>query len=223
MRALEREEATKVVAAVVADLVANATISAGRDGSMFRLAVGDLLAEAEQLIEDAQIAAPLANLFNLARIAGTTFNQFDVVRAHTAAMTVHYFVAWSVGNTCLRLCLVQCALILSATTFTSRPQVDDYIERTNTAFDQSESIAGNNKDQASYQSLIALHAAVTYDLATRERTLPTVVVYNFNVPRPALWIANRLYGDADRNQELVEENSPVHPAFVQSPVRALSQ
>jgi prophage DNA circulation protein len=223
MMALEREEATKVVTAVIADLVANATIDPGRDGSMFRIAVGDLLAEAEQLIEDAQVAAPLANVFNLARIAGMTFNQFEVVRAHTAAMTVHYFAAWSVGNTCLRLCLVQCALILSATTFTSRPQVDDYIDRMNVAFDQSEAIAGNSKDQAMYQTLIALHAAVTYDLTTRERTLPTIVVYNYPVSRPSLWIANRLYGDATRNQEVVDENRPVHPAFVQSPVRALSQ
>ena len=223
MKSLEREEATNLVKVVIADLVANATIDAGRSGSMFRIAVGDLLTEAEQLIEDAQIAAPLANLFTLARNAGTTFEQFDVVRGDIAAITVHYFAAWSVGNTCIRLCLVQCARVLAETTFTSRPEVDSYLERMNAAFDAAESLAGNNKDQATYRALIALHAAVTYDLTTRERTLPTIIIYNFNMPRPALWIVNRLYGGADRNGELVNENNPVHPAFVQSPVRALSQ
>jgi prophage DNA circulation protein len=223
MRALEREQATQVVRAVIADLIANATVNAGRDGSLFRLACGDLLAGAEQLIEDAAIAAPLAELFDLARQAGATFNTFDVVRAHTAAMVVNYFAAWSVGNTCIRLCLIQCARILSLTEFTSRPQVDDYLDRMNPAFDDAESLAGNSKDQASYQSLVALHAAVTYDLTTRERTLPTIVVYNFAVPRPALWICNRLYGGEARAVELVDENNPVHPAFMQMPVRALSQ
>jgi prophage DNA circulation protein len=223
MRALEREEATKVVKAVVADLVANATIDAGRPGSLFRLACGDLLAAAEQLIDDGAIAAPLANLFNLARVAGATFNQFDAVRADTAAMVVHYFAAWSIGNTCIRLCLIQCARILSLTDFVSRPQVDDYLDRMNPAFDDAESLAGNSKDQASYQSLVALHAAVSYDLTTRERTLPTIVVYNFAKPRPALWLCNRLYGGESRSVELVGENKPVHPAFMQMPVRALSQ
>jgi prophage DNA circulation protein len=223
MRALEREQATQVVRAVIADLIANATVNAGRDGSLFRLACGDLLAGAEQLIEDAAIATPLAELFDLARQAGATFNTFDVVRAHTAAMVVNYFAAWSVGNTCIRLCLIQCARILSLTEFASRPQVDDYLDRMNPAFDDAESLAGNSKDQASYQSLVALHAAVTYDLTTRERTLPTIVVYNFAKPRPALWLCNRLYGGESRAVELVGENNPVHPAFMQMPVRALSQ
>jgi prophage DNA circulation protein len=145
------------------------------------------------------------------------------VRQHTAAMVVHYFAAWSVGNTCIRLCLIQCARILSLTEFVSRPQVDDYLDRMNPAFDDAESLAGNSKDQASYQSLVALHAAVSYDLTTRERTLPTIVVYNFAKPRSALWICNRLYGGEGRTVEIVGENNPVHPAFVQMPIRALSQ
>lgn len=223
MRALARQEATRVVAAVVADLVANCKADPGRPGSMFRQACGDLLVDAEQLINAGQIAAPLANIFNLARLAGASLDQIDAVRTNTEQISVRYFPAWSVGITCVRLALVQMARILSLTTFTSRPEVDRYIDRMNAAFDNAETIAGNIKDQASYRSLVALHAAVTYDLTTRERPLPTIVLYNFAVPRPALWICNRLYGGEDRADELVDENKPVHPAFMQMPVRALSQ
>jgi prophage DNA circulation protein len=223
MRASEREEAAKVVATVMRDLMATITIDAGRPGSMLRLAVGDILADAEALIDVGQIAAPLANVFDLARQAGASVEQMETVRTHTTAIVVRTFPAWSVGNTCVRFTLVQMAMILAGMTFTSRPQVDRYLERINAAFDNSETIAANFKDQTSYQSLIALHAAVSFDLTTRERTLPTIVFYRFPRPRPSLWIANRLYGDAGRNQEIVDENRPVHPAFVQSPVRALSQ
>jgi prophage DNA circulation protein len=223
MQATAREEAAKVVVTVLDDLMATITIDPGRPGSMLRLAVGDLLADAELLIDSGQIAAPLANVFDLARQAGATVEQMETVRTHTTAIVVSAFPAWSVGNTCVRFALVQMARILAAMTFTSRPQVDGYLDRINAAFDNSETIAANFKDQTSYQSLIALHAAVTFDLTTRERTLPTIIVYDFVVSRPSLWIANRLYGDAERNQELVDENMPVHPAFVQSPIRALSQ
>jgi prophage DNA circulation protein len=223
MNAAGREEAAKVVATVIADLIATVTIDAGRPGSMLRLACGDLLADAEALIEAGQIAAPLANVFDLARQASATVEQMETVRTHTAAISVRSFPAWSVGNTAIRFALVQCALILAAMTFASRPQVDAYLDRMNAAFDNAETIAANRMDQGSFQSLIALHAAVTFDLTTRARTLPTIVVYNFAVSRPALWIANRLYGGDDRTQELIGENNPVHPAFMQMPVRALSQ
>jgi prophage DNA circulation protein len=223
MRALAREEATELVDAVVRDLIANCKVDAGRTGSMFRQACGDLLANAEALINAGQIAAPLANIFNLARTAGATLDQFDTVRANTEKLSVRYFPAYLIGITCVRLALVQMARILSLTEFTSRPAVDRYIDRMNASFDNAETIAGNLKDQASYQSLVALHAAVTYDLTTRERPLPTIIVYDFALPRPALWICNRLYGGEARAVELVDENKPVHPAFMQMPVRALSQ
>jgi hypothetical protein len=223
MRALAREEATGLVATVVADLVKNCKVDASRPGSMFRQACGDLLVDAEALINAGQIAAPLANVFNLARAGGGTFDQFDTVRAHTEQIAVRYFPAYSVGIACVRLALIQMARILSLTSFTNRPAIDRYLDRMNAAFDNAETIAGNIKDQASYRSLVALHAAVTYDLTTRARPLPTIVLYDFALPRPALWICNRLYGGEARNDELVAENKPVHPAFMQTPVRALSQ
>ena len=222
MKANERDEATAVVNAVVADLVNTCKVDPGRAGSIFRVACGDILADAASLINAAQIATPLAGVFDLARQAGATFKQIDSVRADTAAIATTYFSATSVKNTCIRLALVQCARILAATDLTSRPQVDAYIDGMNDAFDGAEETAAASLDQAAYRSIIALHAAVTFDLTTRERTLPTIVVYNFPLPRPALWIANRLYGDAAREDDLIAENMPVHPAFMQSPVRALS-
>jgi prophage DNA circulation protein len=223
MRQLEREEATKLVRAVVLDLAARATVDPGRPGSMFRLAAGDLIANAELLLENGVIAAPLAEVFDLARQAGATYDQIDGVRRDTEAVKVVGFPAFSVQNTAIRFALAQCALILAATTFKSRPEVDRYIDRVNAAFERAEIIAGDSHDQASYRSIIALHAAVTFDLATRARPLPAIVVYNFAVPQPALWLAQRLYCDAEREQDLRDENRPVHPAFMQMPLRALSQ
>jgi prophage DNA circulation protein len=223
MRALPREEATLLVVATVKDLLNTITVDSGRPGSLVRLAAGDLIADAELLIENAAIAAPLANLFNLARLAGATVGQFDVVRRHAVAVYCAYNAALSVQNSVIRFALVQCARILAATTMTSRPQVDGYLDQMNAAFDQAETVAANSMEQAAYRSIIGLHAAVTYDLTTRARPLPQIVVYNFVLSKPALWIAQRLYSDAARCGELIDENEPVHPAFVQMPVRALSQ
>jgi prophage DNA circulation protein len=218
-----REEATKLVVATVNDLMQTVTIDAGRTGSQMRLAAGDLIADAETLIETAAIAAPLAALFDLTRLAGGTVDQFNQVRKRTAAVAVKYTATFSVQNTAIRLALVQCARILAVTTLTSRPEVDRYLDLLNEAFEQAETVAANSFDQASYRAINTLHAAMTYDLTTRGRPLPRIVVYDFPEARPALWIAQRLYSDAERADDLIAENRPVHPAFVQMPVRALSQ
>jgi prophage DNA circulation protein len=223
MKADAREEATRLVVATVKDLLNTVTVDAGRAGSMVRLAAGDLIADAELLIENAAIATPLADLFNLVRLAGATVDQFDMVRRHVVAVVVSYNAALSVQNSVIRFSLVQCARVLAATTMTSRNEVDRYLDRMNAAFNQAETFAANTHDQASYRSMIALHAAVTFDLTTRARPLPQIVVYDFALSKPALWIAQRLYADATRCDELIGENAPVHPAFVQMPVRALSQ
>ncbi len=223
MNSWDRQEATTLVVAVVAELLKVASIQTGRPGSDARRAAGALIADAELLIETAAIAAPLADVFDKTRLAGCTFDQFDAVRQNTLAVTVTGWPALSLQNTCVRLNLVQCSYVLAATDFKSRPEVDRYMDRVNAAFEQAEVVAGDSHDQASYRSIIALHAAVTFDLTSRARPLPNIVVYDFQSTKAALWLANRLYYDAERAPELVDENRPVHPAFMQMPVRALSQ
>jgi prophage DNA circulation protein len=223
LNSFDREEATDVIYAVVTELTKALKASPDRSGSLYRLQAGDLMAHAEQYIEDAAIAAPMVNLFNQARFAGATLDQIDYVRQQTELIKVKTFIGRSTKNLCVRLELVACARILTATVFRSRQQVDGLIDRMNVAFEQAEITAGDSHDQANYQAIIKLHAAVTFDLATRERPLPSIVSYTFPRSQPSLWITNRLYGGAERNNEIVQENRPVHPAFMQMPVRALSQ
>lgn len=223
MKATARQEATKLAVAVVKDLLKIASLDTGRPGSMARQAGGDLIANAEMLVENATVAAALAEVFNLTRLAGASVDQIETVRKHIVAVRVKYNAAFSVKNCSIRFALVQCAHVLADTAIKSRPEIDRYIDRMNAAFEQAELVAGNSLDQASYRAIIALHAAVTFDLTTRARPLPQMLTYDFARHQPALWIAQRLYCDAERTDELVDENKPVHPAFVQNPIRALSQ
>jgi prophage DNA circulation protein len=70
--------------------------------------------------------------------------------------------------------------------------------------------------------MLALHAAVTRDLTQRGRPLPRMVSYNTAASLPALALANRIYGDASRTDELIAENRAVHPLFMPAAGRALT-
>jgi prophage DNA circulation protein len=92
-----------------------------------------------------------------------------------------------------------------------------------TAFDISLDKAANDFDQVTVRALVSLRAAVMRDLTARARPLPKMVSFAFPRRQPALWIAQRLYGDGDRYAEVIAENAAVHPLFMPAAGRALSR
>lgn len=64
-----------------------------------------------------------------------------------------------------------------------------------------------------YASLKNLRAAVVLDLTTRGATLPQVITVSFGASLPALTVAQILYRDASRSDQITSEANPPHPAF----------
>lgn len=62
-----------------------------------------------------------------------------------------------------------------------------------------------------YASLVALRVAVVEDLRQRAIALPGLTTYTPQVTLPALVVAQRLYGDAKRADEIVIRNKAPHP------------
>jgi hypothetical protein len=222
MNSSERDEAVSVVN-IVLDAIDAVPKATNDTVAELRFSIGSLRVNAEQYLNDAAIAAPLGDVFNKARLAGVSYDGMDHVRQVAQDIATTGFPATSVKNTSIRFSLVQIGYILAATDFTSRQQIDGYIDRINYVFDDAETIAADRMDNAVYRALVSLHGALTFDLNTRALPLPRIVNFQFPGVQPMLWIANRLYGDASREAELRAENNPVHPAFVQQSVRALSR
>jgi prophage DNA circulation protein len=87
--------------------------------------------------------------------------------------------------------------------------------------DREVTIAGDQMQDATFAAFRALRAAVALDLATRGAGLSSVAtVASGAVPAPVL--AQRLYRDPVRADELVTQAAPVHPAFMPAQFKALS-
>lgn len=65
-----------------------------------------------------------------------------------------------------------------------------------------------------FTALTALHAAVVRDLNTRAAKLPRTRQVTPSATQPALVLAQRLYGDAARADDIVARNKIRHPGFV---------
>ena len=90
------------------------------------------------------------------------------------------------------------------------------------ALDAEITIAGDAGEDQSYGALKALRSAVVRDLTVRGANLPSVVSVSLALALPALAVAQMLYTDASRSDEIIAESGAVHPAFIPVSFRALN-
>ncbi|MEQ0775893.1 DNA circularization N-terminal domain-containing protein [Paraburkholderia tropica] len=88
--------------------------------------------------------------------------------------------------------------------------------------DDEITIAGDAGDDSSYSALRALRTAVIDDLNSRGASLPSMTTFKFASALPSLVLANRMYADPSRSDEIITEADPIHPAFMPSSFSALA-
>jgi prophage DNA circulation protein len=224
MERKELDEAMTVMGIALDGLLATITGPAGTSGAQTRYLCGWTRANGRSLLGAGGFSfwTVLAACFEIATQGGATFETMDKVRETAEALSPSLPAAIAARNFTVRMSLAQEARILAATEFKSRQDVDRYFDRINASFDRAELLAADNLDNVSYTLLVKIHAAVSNDLANRARPLPRMVTVTLPQSKPSLNIAQRLYGDANRNAELIDENKPIHPLFMQRTIEALS-
>ena len=90
------------------------------------------------------------------------------------------------------------------------------------ALDTEITVAGDQGEDGSYMALKVLRTAVAQDLTARGATLAHLTTVTTNAAIPALVLANRIYQDPGRADDLVARANPRHPAFMPTVLRALS-
>lgn len=84
-------------------------------------------------------------------------------------------------------------------------------------------IAGDQGEDATFNALRKLRAAVVADLNSRGAGLPDSAALQLPAPIPAPVLAQKLYRDASRSDELASVSDCVHPAFLPLSFNALSK
>jgi hypothetical protein len=188
-------------------------IGGGRAAWDFRRTVGDIRANSKRLIFDGTLGTPAALAWTLATDAGATFDTMDAARLKLLVETPQFVPAQSVAHLTQQLTVAQMSRIAAQTTFVSRERALSMLTRISAAYAPVEDDLADEQDAMMYRSVVALRAATVRDLAARGRQLPRVVRFDFQISMPGLWLANRIYADASRCEELRDENDWIHPAF----------
>jgi hypothetical protein len=221
MKRADAQEAAPIVDRMLYALLGTVP-SKGRAGSDARTAIGDTRANAFKLCISDALGPPLDSCFDLARQAGASAPQLNVVREGIEKETPSTLGGNLVMNAGIRLCLAAQCRIIASMDFVSRQDVDALKAALLQPFRDAEEIAADGRDQMTFQALISLHGAVTNHLVATARPLPRMTNFVFFEPLPSLVVAYKLYEDASRCDELRQENKIVHPAFCPMSGQALS-
>jgi prophage DNA circulation protein len=170
-------------------------------------------------------------------LAGVTQNPADAVRIFGGLSTYAGSPVSAGGQTAAAEAIAQAAmealLRRAALGELSRAAVsyvpasyDDAISVRTTVADALDAeilIAGDAGDDASFGALRELRQAVVDALTSAGSDLAALQDFQFGASTPSLALAQRLYQNAGRSDELISEASPIHPAFMPTRFRALAR
>jgi hypothetical protein len=225
MKRSERAEAIDISRQIMAQLVTFPVASFSQPAVDMRLAMGKYMANFQSLtFVNEFIGTELLDCFEKARLAGATINTMDRVRKVMFAQPAPQFrFSKGVIIASIIFSFAQQVKIIAATEFRSRGEVVAMIDKMLPIIDTIKVNWGAFFFIEDYQNFVALSALLVQHLSDTERQLPRIIKMKFPINYPALALANRVYGDASRSDELIAENHSVHPAFMPLDIQALSE
>jgi prophage DNA circulation protein len=112
--------------------------------------------------------------------------------------------------------------IYAKTKFAAQEDADTARDQLAGLIDDLATAAADGGDDQGFLAWQSYYQSAVDDLTTRAKQAPSTLVFTMGVAMPALVLAQRLYQDPARGDELVARNDAPHPLFVPPVVQALT-
>lgn len=132
-------------------------------------------------------------------------------------------IAQTVNTLIIVLCSGAMAAAASESNPTSRDEAEQITRRVADQLDAALLVAGDRADDGLYGELLLVRSSFLENMSAISSGLSGLMLFNSAQPLPALTLANRLYQDASRSDELIQESSVPHPAFMPTSMKVLRQ
>lgn len=132
-------------------------------------------------------------------------------------------IAQTVNTLIIVLCSAAMASAASDSNPTSRDEAEQITRRVANQLDAALLVAGDRADDDLYGELLLVRSSFFEAMSAISGGLSELMQFNSAQPLPALTLASRLYQDASRADELIQESSVPHPAFMPVSMKVLRQ
>ncbi|VVP61910.1 hypothetical protein PS870_06475 [Pseudomonas fluorescens] len=223
-----RDSSTTMADLIAQNTASRATVDAAMDtlttaAANLDASSGQAFTDAVQGVMDALVAG-IADPGNAISLLGPLVSYTPSTFGGPGAIGAAREVAQDATSALLRRsALASIGQVVATYVPASYDEAMDTMETVTGFIDAELLVAGDAGDDGSYNAMIALRQAVVSALTTTGATLPALEAFSFRAPMPALVMANRLYQDAGRTEELIQQADPIHPAFMPTAVKALAK
>lgn len=152
-------------------------------------------------------------LESLAGATSTEYQQSEATRK----------IAASVNTLIVVLCSGAMTAAAAESNPTSRDEAEEITRRVSDQLDMALVVVGDRGDDDLYRALLSLRSSFIDRMSDISPNLSELMEISTARPLPALTLANRLYQDAGRTDELVQEADVPHPAFMPVKMKVLRQ
>ena len=212
--AVEQEDTIRGTAAVVAAI-------APSDGAARPLCTA-LEAQAETVVAAAILGTRWRAIADGLAGDGVAVDRLELALDRLAGVVVTTDDAASARTVAEMACLVALGAAVPAEPLRALDDAEALIARVADRFARVEDAIADIDDGMHWRTLAALQAAVAAYLSTATTALPRRQAVALAAPEPSLTVAQRLYQDAARGDELATENAVIHPAFMPLNLTALT-
>lgn len=155
----------------------------------------------------------ISALEKLANSTSTEYQQSDSSKAISATINTLIIVLCTGAMTCSA----------ANANPTSRDEAEQLAQRVSQQLDEALAVVGDRADDELYNALLGIRTAFISTMMARSSGLSDLMLVTMTQPIPALTLANRLYQDASRADELIQEARVPHPAFMPLTMKVLRQ
>ncbi|MBJ8785205.1 DNA circularization protein [Citrobacter freundii] len=155
----------------------------------------------------------ISALEKLANSTSTEYQQSDSSKAISATINTMIIV----------LCAGAMTSSAADANPTSRDESEQLAQRVSQQLDEALLLVGDRADDELYNALLSIRTAFISTMMNRSSGLSDLMLVTMAQPIPALTLANRLYQDSSRADELIQESRVPHPAFMPLTMKVLRQ
>jgi hypothetical protein len=182
-----------------------------------------LRSNAEAAIRGDTLGTQLADIYAALDRAEAAYPDIETARRFLVSQTFSpsIFTQIVFRSALLMNLALQCSII-TRMEFKTREEAHNMVVHVRDMFDLAKIIGIDEVDVLVYQSVTTLGGAVMNYLSNEALELPRFVEFETQISMPSLYLAQRIYQDASRSDEIERENGIIHPAFCQRRLRVLS-
>ena len=217
------EEASRVVEQLMNYVLMSIPPGITAETNNVRRLASTLRDHAEAAIRDNTLGTQLAQVVNAAIAADATYGGIERARQYLMAQNASAsLMTQIVFRSALPMILGLEVTIIQRHRFTNQEQTQNMIAHVRQMFEDAKAIGVDEVDAGVYQAMNAMGGKIMNYLSRVELQLPRYILWSSKAPMPSLWLANRIYADATKSDEIEAENRIVNPAFVPRQIRVLS-